>query len=95
MKSKSVDYIQLQNIYKSKAKKDVAEVVNTMKSLESQLGRATDADYKEVEAFCKSAGYVTLVRGRPPHISRPNALIQWKDRAKFAGMCVCVYKCPC
>ncbi len=94
MKSKSVDYIQLQNIYKTKARKDVAEIVSAVKLLESQLGRATNVEHKEVEAFCKSAGYVTLVRGRPPHISRPNDLVQWKDRAKFAGMCGCVYKLP-
>lgn len=88
MKSKSGDYIQLQNIYKMKARKDAYEILRKVRFLDERLERVSPVEWKEVEAFCKSAGYVTLVRGRPPHISRPNALIEWKDRAKFAGMCV-------
>lgn len=85
MKAKSADYIQLQNIYKDKARRDVAEVVAIVRDTESTLQRRTTIDQKEVEAFCKSAGYVKLVRGRRAHILKPGNLPAWDDRAKFAG----------
>lgn len=85
MKAQSKDYIQLQNVYKAKAREDVAEVTNTVRKLEQTLGRETSIEEKEVEAFCKGAGFIKLVRGRPFHIAKPNELINWGDRAKFAG----------
>lgn len=86
MKAKSADYIRLQNVYKSKARADVAEVAAAVDSLTTSLGR-TPVPHKEVESFCKCAGYVKLVRGRPPHFLRIDAkgVVQWGDRAKFAG----------
>lgn len=85
MKAKSADYIRLQNVYKSKARADVAEVAATVDSLTQRLGRAP-VSHKEVEAYCKCAGYVKLVRGRPPHFLRAkDGMVQWGDRAKFAG----------
>ena len=86
MKARSADYIQLQNVYKSKARQDLAEVLATVRSLEKQLGRAATIDEKEVEAFCKNAAHIKLVRGRPFHVVLPGERIRWGDRAKFAGM---------
>jgi amyloid beta precursor protein binding protein 1 len=83
MKAKSADYIKLQNIYKTKARQDVAEVFVRVQELDKQLGRPVVTPQKEVEAFCKSAGYVKLVRGRKPHLAK-NPL-SWHDRANFAA----------
>ncbi|KAL2354392.1 hypothetical protein BJ546DRAFT_977148 [Cryomyces antarcticus] len=85
MKARSKDYIELQNVYKSKAREDVAEVLATVRSLEKELGRSILIDEKEVEAFCKGAGYIKLVRGRPFHTARPNEMVKWGDRARFAA----------
>ena len=38
MKAKSADYISLQNIYKSKASRDIKEVLETVRTIEAQLG---------------------------------------------------------
>lgn len=87
MKAKSADYIRLQNVYKSKARADVAEVAASVDYLTNSLGRAP-IEHKEVETFCKCAGYVKLVRGRPPHFLRAVQGVEgggWGDRAKFAG----------
>ena len=84
MKSKSHDYITLQNCYKSKAKSDAAEVNRTVQILVTAHRRPTPIDPKEVEAFCKSAGYVKLLRGRRPLIAKPGEVPQWGDAAKSA-----------
>ncbi|KAI9821894.1 MAG: hypothetical protein M1827_002476 [Pycnora praestabilis] len=84
MKAQSEDYIQLQNVYKSKARKDHAEVLSTVRSLEKSLGRETVIDEKEVEAFCKGASFVKLIRGRSLHATRGTQHgDSWGDRAKF------------
>ena len=77
MKARSADYIQLQNLYKAKARSDVAEVLHAVRALESQLGRLTAVDEKEVEAFCKNAAHIKLVRGRPLHMVQPGVKMQW------------------
>jgi len=85
MKAKSADYIRLQNVYKNKARADVAEVAATVDHLTTSLGRSP-VDRKEVEAYCKCAGYVKLVRGRPPHfLGMHGGRVEWGDRAKSAG----------
>ncbi|KAI9787420.1 MAG: hypothetical protein M1835_002687 [Candelina submexicana] len=85
MKAKSADYIKLQNIYKSKARDDIAEVLATVRRTEARLGRTKDLiEEKEIEAFCKGAGFVKLVRGRPPHTVHTKIGKRWADRAKFA-----------
>ena len=63
MKAQSVDYIQLQNIYKSKAREDLAEVSIHVRELEKRFGRETTIDEKEIEAFCKGAAFVKLING--------------------------------
>lgn len=85
MKAKSADYIQLQNIYKTKARNDVAEVAERVKALATQTGIKQEVPYKEIESFCKSAGHIRLVRGQPPHIAKPQNVPKWHDRASYAG----------
>ncbi|KAF3490859.1 NEDD8-activating enzyme E1 regulatory subunit [Arthroderma uncinatum] len=67
MKAQSADYIWLQNIYKSKARTDAAEVVATVRKLEDKLrggsGEATISE-KEIETFCKNAAHIKVIRGR-------------------------------
>lgn len=65
MKAQSKDYIELQNVYKSKARADVAEVTAWVREIESKIRvGAKPIDAKEIEAFCKGAAFVKLVRGR-------------------------------
>lgn len=57
MKAQSKVYIQLQNLYKAKARRDVAEVLETVR--QSPGGDNVDPD--EVELFCKNAAFVKLI----------------------------------
>jgi NEDD8-activating enzyme E1 regulatory subunit len=63
MKAKSVDYIKLQNIYKSKARKDVAEVTQAVRTTEKEHGRQNLIPEGEIEAFCKNAAHVKVLEG--------------------------------
>lgn len=85
MKAVSADYIQLQNVYKSKAREDLGEVLSTVRSIEQSLGREQLIEEKEVEAFCKGAGHIKLVRGRPFHVVQPGKKVTWGDRANSLG----------
>ncbi|KAL8762797.1 MAG: hypothetical protein Q9184_001279 [Pyrenodesmia sp. 2 TL-2023] len=65
MKAQSQDYIQLQNIYKTKARQDIEEVTNGIRKRERKLTQQIEPiDSKEIEAFCKGAAFVKLIRGR-------------------------------
>ncbi|EAL88910.1 hypothetical protein KXW98_003959 [Aspergillus fumigatus] len=65
MKAQSADYVSLQNIYKSKARKDVEEVTATVRRLEAQLGpRAAVIPDKDIEIFCKNAAHIKVIHGR-------------------------------
>ena len=81
MKAQSSDYIKLQNIYKAKARSDIAEVTLTIRKTEADLDRNSPIDDKEIEAFCKGAQYVKLIRGRPLRIAKSTSPIDWTDRA--------------
>jgi amyloid beta precursor protein binding protein 1 len=71
MKAKSADYVKLQNIYKAKARKDVAEVTASVRALEEKSGQSTPVPDAEIEASCKNASHVKVVRGTPlPDISQ-------------------------
>jgi len=83
MKAQSSDYIQLQNVYKTKARKDLAEVLKSVRSVEKQVGRQNPVDEAEVEAFCKGAAFVKLVRGRPIHVPSKASLMDVGDRAQY------------
>ncbi|KAF2459055.1 hypothetical protein BDY21DRAFT_318231 [Lineolata rhizophorae] len=86
MKARSADYIALQNVYKSKSRADIAEVLAEVRRLEKELGCPTLADERDVESFCKNAAHIKLVRGRPFQIATDKAKIRWGDRAKVAAM---------
>lgn len=64
MKAQSADYISLQNIYRSKARRDVEEVTATVRQIEAQLGNRDIIPEKDIEIFCKNANHIKLVRGR-------------------------------
>lgn len=83
MKARSADYIQLQNIYKAKARKDLSEVVQDVRSVGKQLGRQSAIEEKEIEAFCKGAAFVKLVKGRPIRFCGAPDQMDWIDRAKY------------
>jgi amyloid beta precursor protein binding protein 1 len=59
MKAQSTVYVRLQNIYKAKARQDVAEVLETVRAHPS----GKDIDVAEVETFCKNAAFIKLIRG--------------------------------
>ncbi|KAL5118145.1 hypothetical protein ACEQ8H_003980 [Pleosporales sp. CAS-2024a] len=82
MKARSADYIQLQNVYKSKARKDLAEVVESVRFLERNANRSTAIEEKDIEVFCKNAAHIKLVRGRPFHVVQASEPIKWGERAK-------------
>jgi amyloid beta precursor protein binding protein 1 len=86
MKSRSADYIALQNVYKSKARSDVAETVSSVRDIEKSLARKIPVEESEIEAFCKNAAHIKLVRGKPLPVYRPDRKLEWTwgDRAKFA-----------
>jgi amyloid beta precursor protein binding protein 1 len=85
MKARSKDYIQLQNVYKSKARKDLAEVLESVRFLERNANRGTPIEEKDVEAFCKNAAHIKLVRGRPFHVAQAGERVKWGDRARALG----------
>jgi amyloid beta precursor protein binding protein 1 len=65
MKAQSADYVSLQNIYKSKARKDVEEVSKIVRRVESQLGpRPGEIPEKDIEVFCKNAAHIKVIHGR-------------------------------
>ncbi len=73
MKAQSKVYIQLQGIYKAKARKDAAEIL--------QIVQATPGgervDPAEVDLFCKNAAFVKLINatgGTGSEISRTDRL---------------------
>jgi amyloid beta precursor protein binding protein 1 len=59
MKAQSTVYVQLQNIYKGKARKDAAEVFRTV----GAHPKGSEIDAAEVESFCKNAAFIKLIRG--------------------------------
>ncbi|OOF99249.1 hypothetical protein ASPCADRAFT_513299 [Aspergillus carbonarius ITEM 5010] len=65
MKAQSSDYVSLQNTYKLKAKKDIEEVTEIVRSIEAQLGpRPLQVSDKDIEVFCKNAAHIKVVHGR-------------------------------
>lgn len=82
MKAQSSDYIRLQNIYKAKARSDLAEVTRRVRSSEQEAGRKPSIEQAEIEAFCKGAQFVKLIHGRPIRVAKCTTEIDWSDRAK-------------
>ena len=68
MKAQSSVYVQLQNIYKAKARKDTSEVLEAVRNHPS--GKTVEV--AEVDNFCKNAAFIKLVHdteSRPVDIS--------------------------
>ncbi|KAK4544915.1 hypothetical protein LTR36_003820 [Oleoguttula mirabilis] len=88
MKAQSADYIKLQNIYKTKAREDCAEVLENVRKLEKNTSRSPKLaiDNKEVENFCKGAAHIHLVRGRPFQVVQAGQPVRFGDRAKAMAM---------
>jgi amyloid beta precursor protein binding protein 1 len=59
MKAQSTVYVQLQNIYKAKARQDVGEVLEAIRV--HPEGKTIDVAV--VEAFCKNAAFIKLIHG--------------------------------
>ena len=83
MKAQSKDYVALQTLYRAKAQSDLASVTLSVRTLESKLGRKTPINSKEIEAFCKGAAFVKLVRGRKLPLTRSGNL--FGDRVGWAA----------
>lgn len=60
MKAQSAVYIDLQNIYKAKARKDAAEVLESVR----RTPGGEDIEPGEVDLFCKNAAFVKLIDSR-------------------------------
>ncbi|KAL8873090.1 MAG: hypothetical protein Q9174_001378, partial [Haloplaca sp. 1 TL-2023] len=64
MKAQSHDYIQLQNLYKTKARQDIDEVTKRIRANEEILKKPVPVAPQEIEAFCKGAAFVKLIKGQ-------------------------------
>ena len=82
MKAQSADYIQLQNIYKAKARKDLAEVIDKVRSVEGEFMKDSLIDEREIEAWAKGAASVKLIKGRPLKVASKPGEVKWSDTAK-------------
>lgn len=86
MKAQSSEYVALQKVYKSKAKEDVQTILSWVRALEKDLNRKPPIPESEIEAFCKNAGFIKLIRGRSFQIYTPGLQGEfWGERAKFAA----------
>lgn len=61
MKAQSADYIELQQIYKTKAAHDVAAITATVREMEKTLQRPNPIDAQDIEVFCKNAAFVRFI----------------------------------
>lgn len=77
MKAQSTDYIQLQNLYKLRARLDLAEISHYVHTLEQQLPRPAPINAAEIEAFCKNAAHVKLIKGQALRIAQPPSTMTW------------------
>lgn len=58
MKAQSSTYMKLQSLYKAKARQDISDIVDIVRTLKGG-GRIARGD---VELFCKNAKFIKLVR---------------------------------
>jgi amyloid beta precursor protein binding protein 1 len=70
MKAESDVYIQLQNIYKRKARKDIDEVLEILGTSLNENG----IEKEEVETYCKNAAFVKLLHMPLPDLERIHKL---------------------
>ena len=84
MKAQSSDYITLQNIYKTKARDDCAEVTATVRALEAQHQRPQQVPDQEIEQFCKLAAHIKLVRGSSTPLDLATNHLAWTPQSGAA-----------
>lgn len=84
MKAKSNVYVELQNIYKDKARKDAAEVLDIVRKHPN--GSPEEIPTEEVETFCKNAAFIKLIQG-------PNSTQDLQELASmhYSKMCYSTY----
>ncbi|KAL3459455.1 hypothetical protein BJX64DRAFT_202900 [Aspergillus heterothallicus] len=85
MKAQSADYVSLQNIYKSKARKDIGDVTEIIRKIESQLGRSVKISEKDIEVFCKNASHIQVIRGRDIPQLEGDAQAQKRIRSELSN----------
>ena len=85
MKATSEGYIKLQNIYKAKARKDVAEVAASVRELEKSLSKPSSVERSEIEAFCKNASHVRALTN-PGNRSLPTLRLMQTDPKTLAAI---------
>lgn len=61
MKATSSGYIKLQKIYKAKARADIAEITDQVRSTQKEIGHEAKITDEEIELFCKNATYVRVL----------------------------------
>jgi amyloid beta precursor protein binding protein 1 len=65
MKAETTGYVDLQNLFKTQAKKDVALVSELLGELLDKIGRPRETiTQEEVETFVKHSAFLKVVRGR-------------------------------
>lgn len=65
MKAETTGYVDLQNLFKTQAKKDTALVSNLLGDLLDSLARPRDSiSQDEVDTFVKHAAFLKVIRGR-------------------------------
>lgn len=70
MKAESEVYIQLQSIYKNKARQDIDEILEIL----GTIPNGNEVDKEEVETYCKNAAFIKLVRESVPDLDRVKQL---------------------
>ena len=81
MKAQSKVYIQLQGIYKAKARKDAAEILQIVQAAPG----GEHVDPAEVDLFCKNAAFVKLINATGGGASGSDAKISRANRLKSAA----------
>jgi amyloid beta precursor protein binding protein 1 len=81
MKAQSKVYIQLQGIYKAKARKDAAEILQIVQAAPG----GEHVDPAEVDLFCKNAAFVKLINATGGGASGSDGKISRADRLKSAA----------
>jgi amyloid beta precursor protein binding protein 1 len=81
MKAQSKVYIKLQNIYKAKARKDAAEILEIAQAAPG----GERVDPAEVDLFCKNAAFVKLINATGRGGGSSDAKINRADRLKSAA----------
>lgn len=87
MKAESQVYIELQNIYKKKAREDVAEITATVRAHPN--GSTVTAE--EVETYCKNAAFIKLIIGSKADLETFKSLATSELEAEYPPSLMPVY----